>query len=142
MHAFYRVAASPDAYQAPLREEALRAVAAHGWTKDAMDALEGTDSLLRESQRVLGLGALSMERKALRAFAFSDGTRIPAGTTLAVSARAAHYDSDPEFRGFRFVGSEKERYVSTGAGYVPWGYGRHAWCVRGGRGAPIANNCF
>ncbi|KZV89753.1 cytochrome P450 [Exidia glandulosa HHB12029] len=134
MHAFYHIAASPE-YQTPLREEVLHAISTYGWTKDAMDRLFKLDSILRESQRHFGLGALSMPRKALRAsgFTFSNGTHVPTGTTLAVSARAIHFDEGvyecaEEFRGFRFAGESEggARYVNASASYVPWGYGRHA----------------
>ncbi|KZV79779.1 cytochrome P450 [Exidia glandulosa HHB12029] len=138
MHAFYHIAASPESYQTPLRKEVLHVISTYGWTKDAMDRLVKLDSILRESQRHFGLGALSMPRKALKGFTFSaDGTHVdvPAGTTLAVSARAIHFDEGvyecaEEFRGFRFAQDDSDeggaRYVNASASYVPWGYGRHA----------------
>lgn len=82
---------------------------------------------------------VSLTRKALNDFTFSDGTFVPKGTTIVTPARCIHYDeafypNAHVFEPFRFVGPRqadgedlKHQYVSTTAEYLPFGYGRHAW---------------
>lgn len=95
----------------------------------------------------------------MRDFTFSDGTFVPAGSTMFVNSYGAHYDpanysSPSEFKGFRFVvddtsihprqsqhangGNEAEKQerqqpqqllVKPTLNYQPFGYGRLAWCV-------------
>lgn len=55
--ALYHVAAEPEKYQEPIRQEVHEVVSRHGWTKAAMERLRKVDSLLRETQRYHGLGA-------------------------------------------------------------------------------------
>ena len=52
LFALHRIAANPEKYQEPLRQEACEAIARHGWTKEAMDNLPKLDSIMRESQRL------------------------------------------------------------------------------------------
>jgi cytochrome P450 len=83
-----------------------------------------------------------MNRLAVKDFTFSDGTNLPAGSMLQVSAIHMHLDAevfdDPlKFDGFRFV-KMKERAVSeghpekkfdivtTGAHSLAFGHGKHA----------------
>ena len=77
-----------------------------------------------------------MERKAVKDFAFSDGTIIPAGTFLAVAEFALHHDADnydrPDvFDGFRFAKGDSEStkhlMVTTSNDYISFGHGRQAW---------------
>lgn len=118
------------------------------------------DSFLKESMRYSGLRAckrhlhlpynlkfigfpVSMTRKALRPYTFSDGTHIPEGTFVFAGASAMHFDpkhyrNGDRFDGFRFAnlgqqrggGTNKEgsRYqlVTTTSDYLVWGYGRRA----------------
>jgi len=152
VHALYNLAAMPE-YAEPLREE----VQAHlgsdpsSWTKDAFAKCWKLDSFLKESQRLNGLGALSLPRKAMRTYTFRDGTVVPEGATLSAAQTAVHTDSSyyPEasdFDGFRFyhhrvsAAGEKEgeeaadvnaeedwryRLTGTGLGYLAFGGGRH-----------------
>ena len=82
---------------------------------------------------------MSITRKALKDFTFSDGTFIPKGTLIGVASRGLHhdeqfYESANVFKPFRFAGIRemdgeglKYQFVSTGLEYLPFGHGRHAW---------------
>jgi cytochrome P450 len=84
---------------------------------------------------------VTMVRRAMQDFTFSDGTFIPEGTFVGVAVLPTHHDEeyyeDPDtFNPWRFSAlREKEadtsRYllVSTSLEYHPFGHGRHAWCV-------------
>lgn len=84
---------------------------------------------------------VTMNRKVVKDFTFSDGTVLPAGTSLAVASFATHHDEELyanpyEFDGFRFANlreedgeSIKHQMVTTNADYVPFGHGRHSWLV-------------
>ena len=84
---------------------------------------------------------MSLTRKALKDYTFSDGTFIPNGTVVMTAARCVHYDEEiypsaHTFEPFRFSdlrGEDGEgaehQYASTTPDYLPFGYGRHAWCV-------------
>lgn len=83
-----------------------------------------------------------MQRLAMKEFTFSDGTKVPAGSMLQVSAIHMHLDAevfeDPmKFDGFRFVkmkdraiaeGHPEKKFdlVTTGVHSMTFGYGRHA----------------
>jgi hypothetical protein len=53
--ALYDVAKYPE-YMLPMREEAERVVAEHGWTKASISNMPKIDSFLRESQRLSASG--------------------------------------------------------------------------------------
>ncbi|KAG6841360.1 hypothetical protein C0991_011903 [Blastosporella zonata] len=55
--ALYHLAAHPECV-APLREEIEAVTVSEGWTKNGMGELRKLDSLLKESQRISGLGAI------------------------------------------------------------------------------------
>ena len=86
---------------------------------------------------------VTLSRVALKDFTFSDGTCLPAGTFISVPLYTTHHDesrySNPdEFDPDRFTMSEehggdgpKPQMVTPNADYIPWGLGRHAWCVEG-----------
>lgn len=123
-HALYTLAVMPH-YIQPMREEVEAVVSEEGWTKASMSKLYKVDSFLKESQRFTGLASrtqlfypwlpffaqasfpVTMDRKVLKDFTFSDGTFIPKGSYLNVPT-ALHRDdenySNPSiFDGFRFV---------------------------------------
>ncbi|EIW87324.1 cytochrome P450 [Coniophora puteana RWD-64-598 SS2] len=136
-HALYSLAANPQ-YIKPLREEVETVVAAEGWTKNALAKMRKIDSFLKEEQRRYGIGVLSMGRKAMQDFTFSDGTFIPKGANVSIASVVAHYDEKSykdasEFDPFRFSDIRegegegvKHQFVSTNAEYLPFGHGRHA----------------
>ena len=80
-----------------------------------------------------------MDRIVRQPFTFSDGTVIPTGTWVTVSATGTHFDEQNyphanEFDGFRFsrmkeVDNEaaKHQLVTLGPEFVPFGYGRYGW---------------
>ena len=84
-----------------------------------------------------------MFRVAMKDFTFSDGLFVPKGAFISATASAIH--KDPEYYGedadvfnpWRFAdirdvdGAEsvKHQLVATGAEYIPFGHGRHAWYV-------------
>jgi len=136
-NALYLIATYPQ-YVQPLREEIEAVIKEEGWTKAAMNNLRKVDSFIKEAQRYMGLGAISLTRKAVKDFTFSDGTFIPAGTTVSAPMRATHYDENiyehPEvFDPFRFSDlretsgeSAKHQLVSTSVEYLVFGHGLHA----------------
>jgi cytochrome P450 len=83
-----------------------------------------------------------VKRIAINDYTFSDGQRIPAGTTLAAPACLTHFDpsvyENPlEFDGFRFVkmkedaildGKPNKQFgmISISAQFLPFSLGRHA----------------
>ena len=93
---------------------------------------------------------VSMMRKTLKAFTFSDGTVIPRGALIFAAGHARHMDpgihpTSDAFDGFRFSNLEKEqqengptvnlggtlsgarfKLATTTPDYLVWGYGRHA----------------
>ena len=119
------------------------------------------DSFLREAQRVNSFSSskghppnskvssdshlpVTMERKALKDFTFSDGTFIPKGTHVAVAVHPVHIDGkiyeDPlSFKPFRFAeaheGVDDASYAinnqlsTTSLQYLLFGHGKHAWSV-------------
>lgn len=105
-HALFNLAAHPQ-YIEPLREEVKGVVGQYGWTQDSMSQLRKVDSFLRESQRVSCTCLTPVVRKAMEDIIFSDGTRIPAGTHLAMSPTTMslddqYYPNPDEFEPFRF----------------------------------------
>ncbi|KAJ7185998.1 cytochrome P450 [Mycena filopes] len=145
VNALLDLAAHPSHIE-PMREEVERVFRQEGWTKAALSNMHRVDSFLRESQRVNGGSAVSMNREVVSkdGFKFSDGTFIPSGSFLAVAGRAVQFDpgvySHPEtFDGFRFSRMRDERshkptnegifkshLVSTTTDYVVFGHGKHA----------------
>ncbi|KAI0322977.1 cytochrome P450 [Amylostereum chailletii] len=133
----YRVAAHPE-YMKPLRDEVETVVTAEGWTKASMNKLVKIDSFIRESQRMDGLGSLSMSRVAVKPFTFSNGVTIPAGPTVYCAPFATHHDEDlyedpRTFKPFRFAelregndDSSKHQIVTTNPEFLTFGYGRYA----------------
>ncbi|KAI0795967.1 cytochrome P450 [Abortiporus biennis] len=142
MYALYRLAAQPT-YVDVLREEIEPIVESRGWDKDAIESMTKLDSFLRECQRFYGLGNLTMFRKAMKDFAFSDGTVVPSGTFVAAPELPLHHDEEfygcPNiFNPWRFsdktllppttlTASEgKFQFVTTSPEYLAFGHGKNA----------------
>ncbi|KAF9244077.1 cytochrome P450 [Melanogaster broomeanus] len=133
----YNLAANPQ-YIQPLREEVESVVATEGWSKDALGKMYKIDSFLRESLRIESDSSVTMVRKVLKDFRFSDGKVIPKGAFLAVATRATHlddelYENAHKFDPFRFANMRGEdedgtnnQFVSLTPEYLPFGLGRHA----------------
>jgi len=136
-HALLHLVAHPE-FVTPLREEVECIIKEEGWTKMSMQKMRKVDSFLKESARLNPLGLMSVGRVALKDFAWSDGTKVPKGTVLAVSTYSAHMDdanhTNPEkFDPFRFSNMRdadgegtKHQMVATSEDYLPFGLGRHA----------------
>ncbi|KAJ7907991.1 cytochrome P450 [Mycena leptocephala] len=145
--ALYDVAKYPE-YMLPMREEAERVVAEHGWTKASISNMPKIDSFLRESQRLSASGPIGMARQVISkdGFTFSDGKTIPYGSFLSVpghnvNSDPAVYEHPEVFDGFRFSRMREERVdtrggqepsifthhmVTTSPNHVVYGHGRHA----------------
>ncbi|KAF8844183.1 cytochrome P450 [Paxillus ammoniavirescens] len=135
--ALYELAANPQ-YIEPLREEVESIVEKDGWSKGALVKMRKIDSFLKESQRIEGMGAVGMARKAMKDFTFSDGTVLPKGTLVAIASQATHldngfYENAEMFDPFRFSNMREEEgdgakhsFVSTSPECLPFGHGRHA----------------
>ncbi|GJE99514.1 cytochrome P450 [Phanerochaete sordida] len=136
-HALYHLAANPR-YIDPLREEVDAVIAEEGWTKTALGKMWRLDSFMRESLRHNSINPFTVRRKALKTFAFSDGTVIPRGTVLVTPPYATHFDEGnfdnaAAFDPWRFVHEEerdnspaKHQFVTASTEYVGWGHGKHA----------------
>ncbi|KAI0050551.1 cytochrome P450 [Auriscalpium vulgare] len=134
-HALYHLAANPQ-YIQPLRDEVETVLAAEGWTKAALGKMRKVDSFIRESQRLNGLGLVSMTRLVLQPFTFSTGVTLPPGTVLSCASAGTHTDEThyaqaDTFSPFRFaekrdVEATKHHLVSTQHDFLAFGHGRHA----------------
>ncbi|KAK1235780.1 hypothetical protein PQX77_000986 [Marasmius sp. AFHP31] len=136
-NALYYLAADPKLVEM-LRGEIETEVRRNGWTKNAMDGMRKLDSFLKESQRLSGTSAVTLNRKALVDFALSDGTVIPAGTTVATAALPVHHDEShyedaSHFNPLRFYDirekegrSVRHQMMTPEPGYVAFGMGKHA----------------
>jgi len=135
VHAFYYLATFPE-YMQPLREEVEEVVKSEGWTKAGLDQMHKLDSFIKESQRLNSLGNLAITRVAINDFTFSDGTTIPRGSTISVSAHDVHFNDkvyeDPlKFDGFRSYkmiregSGKKVGMVSSSQDHLSFGHGRH-----------------
>ncbi|KAI0079530.1 cytochrome P450 [Panus rudis PR-1116 ss-1] len=138
-HALYHLAANPEFIQ-PLREEAEAITTAEGWTKFSIGKLRKIDSFLRESQRMNGIGTVTVMRKALRDFRLPNGVLVPKDTILGAPTECMHrdneyYDNPEVFNPWRYyemredaegVEGVKNQFVSTSTDYIAFGLGKHA----------------
>jgi len=119
----------------PLREVVEEVVKSEGWTKAGLDQMHKIDSFIKESQRLNPVSNLLLSRVALNDFTFSDGTAIPRGALVSVSAHNVHtndkvYENPLIFDGFRFSkmregSAKKVGMVSSSPDHLPFGHGRH-----------------
>ncbi|KAF8165950.1 cytochrome P450 [Crassisporium funariophilum] len=129
----YELASRPE-YIQPLRDEVEAVMDNDGWTKAAVGKLHKMDSFLRETQRCNGLGLVLLTRRVLKDFTFSDGTFIPAGSSLCVNSWGIHHDetlypSADSFDGFRFTrgsGTNQQLTATPTLEYTAFGHGRPA----------------
>ncbi|EUC27913.1 hypothetical protein COCCADRAFT_63227, partial [Bipolaris zeicola 26-R-13] len=137
-NALYDLAAYPQ-YLQPLRDELEDMIEQDGGkllTKSFL-MLRKMDSFLRESQRMNPIDLLSLRRKTKIATVFSDGTAIPAGTSIAIPVSIVRENdilTNPGvFDAFRFErlaeaegNFNKYLYVSTDGNSLGFGHGVHA----------------
>ncbi|EGO56842.1 hypothetical protein NEUTE1DRAFT_84384 [Neurospora tetrasperma FGSC 2508] len=123
----------------PLREEMIRVLSEGGWKKTSLYNMKLLDSVIKESQRVKPIGVASMRRYAEKDVTLSDGTFIPKGGFVAVSAHdmwnSEVYEQADKWDGRRFLrmretpGAGKEnaaQLVSTAPEHLGFGHGQHA----------------
>lgn len=87
---------------------------------------------------------VALPRRALKPFTFSNGMSIPPGTTVSCCMRSTHFDeeyyddpntfnpfrfSDPPSNGANTSKQGHKQMVLTGADFLSFGHGRHAWWV-------------
>ncbi|KAL4070374.1 cytochrome P450 [Scleroderma citrinum] len=99
--------ADRTSYVEPLRQEAAKAVDAHGWTRKGVESMPLVDSFIKESMRTHAVGCMSFPLKVIKPFTLSDGTYIPKDSLVATSV-AAHFDDEfyenpHTFDGFRHI---------------------------------------
>ncbi|KAI3614209.1 cytochrome p450 [Moniliophthora roreri] len=136
--ALYYLAAHPQ-YVPELRKEIENVVKKDGWSKASFQQMRKLDSFLKEVGRIAGLGGLTSARKVMKDFTFSDGTTVPAGTTVSLPSAGVHLDSknyeNPYvFNPWRFSDirssssdeSIKHQMSSPNIEYLLFGSGRHA----------------
>jgi cytochrome P450 len=139
----------------PLREEVEEIIQREGWTKAAIDQMSKLDSFIKESQRLhpLSIGkpmsdivssqkvnafSVAMQRVAIKDHTFTDGTKVPSGTTVAVALDGVYlndniYADALTFDPFRFVKLKEQDstgrkfdMVTTSNDSLAFGHGRHA----------------
>jgi len=98
-------------------------------------SLCGSDHSIRHSRLTPQL-AVPVVRKAMEDIIFSDGTKIPSGTHIAVASGPMHFDSRYypnayEFDPFRFCSSRKEALTkySMNLSHLSFGQGKRKWCA-------------
>lgn len=106
--------------------------------EDDLDTLPLLDSFLKESARLHPSDSISVRRKVLQPYKFSDGTRLSVGDVACIPLQAimrdpSSYPDSMRFNGFRFVdeqgtGSVK-RFTDTSPTYPLWGLGKRSWYV-------------
>ncbi|KAL8885607.1 MAG: hypothetical protein Q9192_006618, partial [Flavoplaca navasiana] len=119
-------------YMEPLREEIQKHLR-KGESALPFDEMPLLDSFLKESARLYPSDSISVRRKALSTFTFSDGSEVKKGEVACVPLRAMmrddeNYDEATVFNGFRFVNSDGSKNTSKFADgdrkYPLWGLGR------------------
>jgi cytochrome P450 len=124
-------------YVEPLRAEILQNADYDGNNPD-LDSMPLLDSFLKESARLRPSDSISVRRKALQPYTFSDGTHIAAGDVVCAPMRAMMLDernfSDSRtFDGFRFVSPDRatsqSRLADGDVKFLLWGLGKRAWYV-------------
>ncbi|KAL8372584.1 hypothetical protein RB595_002093 [Gaeumannomyces hyphopodioides] len=142
-HVLFDLAAHPSVISA-LREEIRTATSENGvMTTKALFQMKLLDSVLKESHRVNPTGTGRFSRRVLKRLVLSDGTEIPADTTIEVAHGSMAMDPaifpNPEkFDAYRFyrlragdgaepnVAREQHQFVSVTSTDMCFGYGRHA----------------
>ncbi|CAA7268009.1 unnamed protein product [Cyclocybe aegerita] len=139
LHVLYHLAANPK-YASPMRKEIESIASREGWTKASLEKMRKVDGFVKESMRVSGVSCVTMIRKTLQPFMFSDGTTLPTGTVLCVASDARHLDphlsssssssSSPEvFDGFRHSRLYEHHYGDSSPSFTTptsgasWGTG-------------------
>ncbi|CZT12184.1 related to gibberellin cluster-GA14-synthase [Rhynchosporium agropyri] len=124
-------------YLEPLRQEIRSVVGKHGWTKTTIYNLALMDSFIKESQRLKPPAMVTMNRTASADIQLSEGTKLPKGSRIAVSAvnmwDPKIYPDPSKFDGYRFLNMRKNsengnaaHFVTIGPNHLAFGLGKHA----------------
>lgn len=104
--ALYRLLVQPELIQV-LRKEAIEVIGNNGWTKQALQQLRMSDSLLKECQRLQPGSALVMSRVAVKDVELPGGITIKKGEQMAISTHLMQspnfYDNPTKFQPWRFA---------------------------------------
>lgn len=122
---------------APLREEMIQVLSEGGWKKTSLYQMKLLDSVIKESQRVKPVAMVSMRRYVDKDLKLSDGTVIPKGGIVGVSAHnmwsSEVYEEAEKWDGRRFLNMRETagkenmaQLVSTGPDHLGFGHGQHA----------------
>ncbi|KAE8353591.1 cytochrome P450 [Aspergillus coremiiformis] len=133
----YDLTAYPE-YIQPLRDEIKAIVEEDGvLKKSSLTKMKLMDSIMKEAQRINPLSLTALSRIATKAIVLSDGTRIPKGASVTVSAHMRQdesiYPNAKVFDGFRFYNKRQEpgsehryQFVTTSEEHLAFGHGMHA----------------
>lgn len=130
-------------YISRLREEigAARISAGRNESERTLEDLPLLDAFIKESCRLNPSDSISVRRKVLEPFTFSDGTHILPGDVACVPLQAIMRDESlyPEstlFAPSRFMArdghegspeTQGDRFTNTSSAYPLWGLGKHSW---------------
>ncbi|KAL7621684.1 hypothetical protein AAE478_009011 [Parahypoxylon ruwenzoriense] len=130
-----------------IREEIRSVLAANDniMTTQALFQMKLLDSVMRESQRCNPATPVRLVREVLKTFKFSDGTEIPAGTTIGLPHLSTvqdpeHYPDPLTYNPHRFAkirsgeaedplnypSREQYQFISVTKENMGFGFGRHA----------------
>ena len=107
-------------------------------TEEKLESLPLLDSFLKESARLHPSDSISVRRKVLQPFTFSDGTTLSVGDVACVPLQAimrdpSNYPDSLRFDGFRFLDKHQigniNRFTDTSPTYPLWGLGKRGWYV-------------
>ncbi|KAL4909601.1 hypothetical protein BDW74DRAFT_41768 [Aspergillus multicolor] len=126
-----------DKLVSDLREEVITVIQQEGWQKSTLYKLKLMDSVLKETQRLKPMSVTSMRRMATKPITLSDGTPLPAGTSISISCtnhwNAQIYPNPEKFDPYRFLrlretlGNETSaQFVSPSPDHMGFGFGKHA----------------
>ncbi|KAF7884731.1 uncharacterized protein EAF02_005067 [Botrytis sinoallii] len=120
-------------YVGLLRAELAEMLSAN---EENLDSLLLLDSFLKESSRHHPSDSISVRRKVLQPFTFSDGTCLLPGDVACIPLQAimrdsTYYSDSLTFNAFRFIDENRTKnlsnFVDTSSTYPLWGLGKHAW---------------
>ncbi|KAF4201487.1 hypothetical protein CNMCM8927_001473 [Aspergillus lentulus] len=125
-------------YIQPLRDEIVAVVKEDGYLKKtSLTKLKLMDSFMKETQRLNPVSIASLQRYAMADITLSDGTFIPKGAMLTISAHTMKdesiYPHADTFDGYRFYNKRKVpgnehryQFVTTSNEHFAFGHGLHA----------------